>query len=88
VFDKEKTIRVNVKLFSGLDTIAGVPGPHPREGIPMHVPRGTRIRNLVKMLGLPDRHALAYFVNGERVGLGEKLRDGQEVACLKPSAGG
>jgi hypothetical protein len=40
------------------------------------------------MIGLPDRHLLAYFINGERVGLWRKLEDGDDISCLKPAAGG
>ena len=31
---------------------------------------------------------LAYFINGEQVGLRKKLEDGDEITCLKPAAGG
>ncbi|MCP4666498.1 MAG: hypothetical protein GY849_09025 [Deltaproteobacteria bacterium] len=86
--DTKKTIRIKVKLFTGLGNHRGVEGQNPRDGITMDVPRGARLKKVVKELDLPDRHSLAYFVNGERAGLWKKLQDGHEVACLKPSAGG
>jgi molybdopterin converting factor small subunit len=40
------------------------------------------------MIGLSDRYALVYFIHGERVGLRKRLEDGDEIACLRPAAGG
>ncbi|MBU0733241.1 MAG: hypothetical protein KKG10_03730 [Proteobacteria bacterium] len=86
--DGSKTIRVTVKLFTGLDKDVGEVGQNPRDGITLNLPKGTRLRKLTKTLDLPDRYSLAYFVNGKQVGLLRKLKDGDEIACLRPSAGG
>jgi len=86
--DGNKTIRVTVKLFTGLDKDVGEVGQNPRNGITLNLPKGTRLRKLTKTFDLPDRYSLAYFVNGKQVGLLRKLRDGDEVVCLRPSAGG
>jgi len=88
MFDGNKTIRVTVRLFTGLDKDIREVGQNPRDGIPLNLRKGTRLRSLAKSLGLPDRHSLAYFVNGKQVGLLRELQDGDEVACMRPSAGG
>ncbi len=88
MLDGSKTIRVTVKLFTGLDKDVRGVGQNPRDGMTLNLPEGTRLRKLTKTLDLPDRYSLAYFVNGKQVGLLRKLKDGDEVVCLRPSAGG
>jgi molybdopterin converting factor small subunit len=73
--DSKQTITIKVRLFAGLDQDASLNG-------------FDRLKKVVKMIGLPDRHLLAYFINGERVGLWRKLKDGDDISCLKPAAGG
>jgi molybdopterin converting factor small subunit len=58
------------------------------EGITLNVPAGTRLKKVVKMIGLADQYPLVYLIHGERVGLREKLKTGDEIACLRPAAGG
>jgi len=72
-------IRIRVKLFTGL---------HKEVGIEMDVPTGARIRTVAKRLGLPTGDQVAFFVAGERAGRWHNLRDGDELAFMKPSAGG
>lgn len=86
--DRNKTIRVTVRLFTGLDRDAREVDQNPRDGITLNLPKGTRLRKLTKMLDLPDRYSLAYFINGKQTELLRKLKDGDEVACLRPSTGG
>ena len=86
--DSKQTITIKVRLFTGLDQDANLNGYDRQEGLNLNVPRGTRLKKVVKMIGLPDRHLLAYFINGERVGLWRKLEDGDDISCLKPAAGG
>jgi hypothetical protein len=86
--DSKQTITIKVRLFAGLDQDASLNGYDRREGLNLNVPRGTRLKKVVKMIGLPDRHLLAYFINGERVGLWRKLEDADDISCLKPAAGG
>jgi len=81
-------IRVRVKLFTGLHREAGLEGYDPETGIEMNIRKGARIRTVAKRLGLPGGGRVAFFVAGERAGSWHKLRDGDEVACMKPSAGG
>jgi molybdopterin converting factor small subunit len=84
----KQTITIKVRLFAGLDQDAGLNGYDRQKGLDLIVPRGARLKKVVKMIGLPDRHLLAFFINGERVGLRRKLEDGDEISCLKPAAGG
>ncbi|MBC8179363.1 MAG: MoaD/ThiS family protein [Desulfobacteraceae bacterium] len=86
--DRNKTISVTVRLFTGLDRDAREVDQNPRDGITFNLPKGTRLRRLTKELDLPDRYSLAYFVNGKQAGLLRKLKEGDEIACLRPSAGG
>jgi molybdopterin converting factor small subunit len=81
-------ITVKVSLFAGLDGDAAVDDYDRHEGIILNVPEGTRLKKVVKMIGLPDRYSLVYFIHGERVRLWKKLEDGDEIACLRPAAGG
>jgi molybdopterin converting factor small subunit len=81
-------ITVKVRLFAGLDKDVGVEAYDRHKGITLNVPEGTRLKKAVKMIGLSDRYALVYFIHGERVGLWKKLEDGDEIACLRPTAGG
>jgi len=86
--DSTQTITIKVRFFGGLDQDANLTNYDRQKGLNLNVPRGTRLKKVVKMIGLPDRHLLAYFINGEEVGLWRKLEDGDDISCLKPVAGG
>ena len=82
------TLTIKVRLFSGLDKVVDVEGYDRNEGITLYVPEGTRLKKVVKMIGLADQYALVYFIRGERVGLWKKLMADDEIVCLRPAAGG
>jgi molybdopterin converting factor small subunit len=86
--DASQTITIKVRLFAGLDQDAKLKHYDREQGLNLTVPRGTRLKKVVKMIGLTDRHLLAYFINGERSDLRQKLKDGDDISCLKPAAGG
>jgi sulfur carrier protein ThiS len=86
--DSKQTLTIKVRLFAGLDQDADLKGYDRQQGLSLKVPAGTRLKKVVKMIGLPESHLLAYFINGERVGLWRKLEDGDDIACLRPAAGG
>jgi hypothetical protein len=88
VFWPRTRIRIRVKLFTGLHREVGLNDYDPEAGIEMEIRKGARIRTVAKRLGLPGGGRVAFFVGGERAGPWHKLRDGDEVACMKPSAGG
>ncbi|MFZ5569028.1 MAG: MoaD/ThiS family protein [Thermodesulfobacteriota bacterium] len=81
-------MEVRIKLFAGLEVDAGMRGYDPLHGIVLDVPAGARLKVVTKRLGLPDGGRLMYFINGVRVGLWHRLKDGDEIACLRPLAGG
>lgn len=84
----KKTIRITVKLFSGLHADSGIVDYNPEEGVAMMVKNGTRVGKIVKEMGLPDYRNLAYFIGGMKIGQRVRLKDGDEIVCLRPSAGG
>jgi hypothetical protein len=84
----KKIITVKTKLFAGLDKDVDVEVYDRHKGITLNVPEGTRLKKVLKMIGLPDRYSLVYFIHGERVGLWKKLENGYEIAGLRPTAGG
>lgn len=88
MFFPRTRIRVRVKLFTGLHREAGLKGYDPEAGIEVVVHKGARIRTVAKQLRLPGGGRVAFFVAGQSVGPWHKLRDGDEVAFVKPSAGG
>lgn len=88
MFRLRPRIRVRVKLFTGLHREVGLNDYDPEAGIAMDMRKGARIRTVAKRLGLPGGGRVVFFVEGERAGPWHKLRDGDEIACMKPSAGG
>jgi hypothetical protein len=81
-------IRIRVKLFTGLHKEVGLEAYDPETGIEMDIRKGARIRAVAKQLGLPTSGRVAFFVAGQRTGPWHRLKDGDELACMKPSAGG
>ena len=67
--EMKKVVTVKVRLFSGLDKDVNFDGYDRYEGITLNVPEGTRLKKVVKMIGLANRYSLVYFIRGERVGL-------------------
>ena len=86
--NSKQTITIKIRLFAGLDQDADLKDYDRETGLDLNIPRGTRLKKVVKLIGLPNRHLLAYFINGEQVELGRKLEDGDDISCLKPAAGG
>jgi hypothetical protein len=85
---RRSTITIKVRLLGGLDKEARMDSYDRFEGITLSVPEGTRLIKVVKSLGLPKPYTLVYFIDGERVGLRQKLEGECQIACLRPSAGG
>ncbi len=68
----KNVLTVKIRLFSGLDKDVDVDAYDREEGITLNVPKGTRLKKVVKMIGLSDRYALVYFIHGERIRLRPK----------------
>jgi hypothetical protein len=81
-------ILVTVKLFSGLDREIPLSDYNRTEGITMEIKRGTRLRKILKAIGMKNLSYNAYFLNGVRIGLWEKINEDSEVSCMKPAGGG
>ncbi|MBP7585535.1 MAG: hypothetical protein KBA61_15945 [Spirochaetes bacterium] len=85
---KSEPIKIHLKLFSGLHKEVNLPEYDTQKGIILPVKKGTRLRTLLKSIGMKRMSSNAYFRKGERIGLWSKLYDGDEVQCFKPSGGG
>ena len=81
-------IKVTVKLFSGLARELDVKDHDPSCGLGISVRRGTRLRRILKNMGMKNLSSYAYFCGGERISPWHKLQDGDEISCLRPSGGG
>lgn len=88
MFGKKKEITITLKLFAGLEKGLNIKITDPRMGAQMKVNDGSRLKELLKSLGMKDLSSNAYYCNGKRIGLWTKLRDGDEITCLRPSGGG
>lgn len=83
-----KEISVTIKFFSGIDGDLKLDGYDPSRGISLKIPDGRRLRGVLRDLGLRRISSCVYFREGGRIGAWSRLRDGDEVSCLKPSGGG
>ncbi len=88
MFWKRKNIFIRVQLYSGLHHELNTPGYDPYKGIELTIRDGTRLKEVLAGLGIRELSSNAYFVGGRRIGLWTRLRDGNEVFCVKPGAGG
>ncbi|MBN1533877.1 MAG: MoaD/ThiS family protein [Spirochaetes bacterium] len=84
----KREMTITLKLYSGLHKELTREGYDPSRGVALTVAQGTRLKGVLKELRMQKPSSNAYFRNGERIGLWTKLRDGDEVSCLRPSGGG
>lgn len=85
---KSEPIKIHLKLFSGLHREVSLTGYDTQKGIILPVKKGTRLRTLLKSIGMKKMSSNSYFRGGGRIGLWSKLYDGDEIQCFKPSGGG
>jgi hypothetical protein len=81
-------ICVTIKLYSGLDREIPLSDYNREQGIALEIKRGTRLRKVLKSIGMKNLSYNAYFLKGVRIGLCEKIVEDSEVACIKPAGGG
>jgi sulfur carrier protein ThiS len=81
-------IRVSIKLFSGIPQELKLTDYDLSKGIELSVERGTRLKRVLKDLGLTRFSSCVFFCGGERIAPGHKLQDGDEVTCVRPAGGG
>ncbi|PKL39829.1 MAG: hypothetical protein CVV44_06300 [Spirochaetae bacterium HGW-Spirochaetae-1] len=82
-----KEITINLKFYSGIHKALSLENYDPAKGVDITT-TNRRLRSVLKDLGLTGTSSFAYFRSGERIGLWSKLYDGDQISCLKPSAGG
>jgi len=83
-----KEISVRIKFFSGIDKELKLSDYDPAVGILMKIPSGKRLKWALKHAGMTSFSGNAFFRSGSRISTWTKLKDGDEVSCLKPSVGG
>ncbi len=88
IFKISPPIIVTLKLFSGIDKQLSQGTYDPEKGIRLELPRGTRLKKALKIIGLTGLSSNIYYKNGARISTWNKLTDGDEVSCLKASGGG
>ncbi|MBN2160383.1 MAG: hypothetical protein JW807_13385 [Spirochaetes bacterium] len=81
-------IAIRIKFFSGIDRELKLENYNHEQGLAMNVPAGKRLKWALRTAGMPAFSNHAYFRSGERISTRAKLRNGDEVTCLKPSGGG
>jgi hypothetical protein len=81
-------IAITLKFYSGIDKELVLDGYDPATGISLPVKTGTRLKRILKSLGMKNMSGNIYFIDGRRVGLWKSIRERCEISCLKPSAGG
>lgn len=88
MFEKMDSISVKVKLFGYSGSFSPSNGQDPMEGFLLELPHGARVKKAVKNLGIETRSFIPCFVNGERAGRNQRLKDGDNIVFFKPVAGG
>ena len=79
-------MKIDVVLFAYLATFQpdGLGGRHSRT---FELPEGTRIAEVVQMIGLPDEPRVI-FVNSRHAPEDQELHEGDRLAIFPPVAGG
>ena len=88
MFRARKNIRINVKLYSGLDRQAKISHYDADSGIDLEIAKGARLKKVFKAIGLSTHESTVGFINGKKAGPGEKLEDGDVVYFMKSVSGG
>ena len=83
-----KEISIRIKFFSGIDKELKLENYNPTFGVTMDVPSGKRLRWALKIVGMTAFSSYIYFRSGVRVSVWAKLKDGDEITCLRPAGGG
>jgi molybdopterin synthase sulfur carrier subunit len=79
-------ITVHVKLFATLRSYR--PGLGVGEALPVELPEGATVADLIKHLDLPPGEIKVVFVNALYRDTGHVLADGDEVGIFPPVGGG
>lgn len=85
LLSNKQRIKVNVKLLAGLDSKEGYDS---HKGIELEVMEGTKLRKAIKQINLPQDQPISFIINGEKVNDSARLKEGDEIFCFLPFAGG
>jgi molybdopterin converting factor small subunit len=77
-------MKVSIELYSTLRPFA--PDPSGKAGVELG--RGSRIRDLILTLGIPDKTKRVILVNGRVAGEERELAEGDTVVLFPPVEGG
>ncbi len=88
MFSSQKMINITLKLYAGLDRELELENYDSAAGLSLAVKNGLRLRGVLKMIGMKNLGKRTYYLNGMRISIWRKLRDGDDISCLKPSGGG
>jgi hypothetical protein len=83
-----KDISVRIKFFSGIDKELRLGNHNPAVGITLNVPSGKRLRWALKTVGMTSFSSNIYFRSGARISPWTKLKEGDEITCLRTAGGG
>ena len=75
-------ISVNINLFATLRSFL------PDAPKAMTVSQGTRVKDLVKTIGIPEKDVKLIFINGKREMLSYVLKENDRVGIFPPVGGG
>ena len=78
-------MKIQVKLHAQLRKLATKKSGNP---ITFDVADGSRVRDVIAMVGIPAKKAKLIIVNGLRGKPGDKLTDGAVIDLFPPLAGG
>ena len=88
MFGNKESITVKVKLFSGLDSQVIIDNYDPDAGINLQIVKGVRLKKIFKTIGLSRNESVVCFINGKKVDVNEKLKNGDVLFIMKPVSGG
>lgn len=83
---RHATMPLQVFLYASLRRF--VPGYNPYEGIPLEVPPGTPVSEIISRLGLPPEEVTIIMINGLRKGADFFLEGHERVGLFPPIGGG
>lgn len=82
---RKPVIKISIKLLAGFDKLDGY---DPEKGFVLELTDGTKLKNALKLVDIPQKKSISYIINGEKANMNSKLGHGDEVFCFFPMAGG
>ena len=88
LFRSPKKIAITIKFFGGLDAFAGIENYDSEVGFRLEVPENISLGKVIKKIGLGKTGSILFFVNENPAKLRERLKNGDIIFCMRPTAGG